>query len=199
MTEILELAAEIRSAAGKSPAKAYRNKGQTPAIVYGHNKEPMLVAVDSKLLNIAYHKVDFKSKVIKLNIGSKSHKVMVREVQVHPVTDLIEHADFAFIEDKQPVKVSVNLKFTNLDKSAGMKKGGKINTILRKVEVECLPKDAPRLIEVDLSQLNIGQKIKEQDLVLPKGIKIYDNKNRIILTMNGKNKDKDAEGEQANK
>lgn len=199
MSNVLELEAEIRTNIGKSAAKIYRNKGQVPGVIYGSDREPMLVAVDSKHLNMAYNKVGFKSKLIQLSIEGQPQQVMVRDVQVHPVTDIIEHADFAFIETNTPVKVLVSLKFINSDKSIGIKRGGKLNVILREIEVECLPEEAPKVIEVDLSQLNLGQKIKESHLNLPKGVTLQNKKDRIILTLQGKNKNAEPEGEAPSK
>jgi len=168
------LNANTRDDLGKGASRRLRrNDNLVPAIVYGGNKEPQSISITARELNKALENEAFYSHVIKLSVDGKKQDVLLKALQRHPAKPLIMHADFLRVVAGQEVTVHVPLHFINEDTCVGVKKsGGVISHTMTDVEVNCLPKDLPEFIEVDMAGVDLGDIVHLSNLKLPKGVSI---------------------------
>ena len=100
MSEALELAAEMRQEFGTGPARELRRSGKVPAIIYGKGKDALAISIEEKEITKHYRKSGFISTVINIKIGTKAHKVLPKAVELHPITDIVRHVDFVYLDNK---------------------------------------------------------------------------------------------------
>ena len=168
------LNAKARNDLGKGASRRLRrNADLVPAIVYGGDKAPQNIALEARELKKALENEAFYSHVIKLSIDGKKEDVLLKALQRHPAKPLIMHADFLRVVAGHEVTVHVPLHFINEDSCVGVKNGGGvISHTMTEVEVNCLPKDLPEFIEVDMAGVDLNQIVHLSDLKLPKGVSI---------------------------
>ena len=168
------LNANARNDLGKGASRRLRrNADLVPAIVYGGDKAPQNIALEARELKKALENEAFYSHVIKLSIDGKKEDVLLKALQRHPAKPVIMHADFLRVVAGHEVTVHVPLHFINEDSCVGVKKsGGVISNTMTEVEVNCLPKDLPEFIEVDMAGVDLNQIVHLSDLKLPKGVSI---------------------------
>lgn len=192
MKAAFEMKAEIRTEAGKGSARAARLAGKVPVIVYGNGKANVSLNVESRALTNEYQRGGFMNKIVALNSAGKDIFVIPRDVQLNPVTDKIEHADFLAVDDKSVVKVWVPIHIVNNDKSIGLKRGGVLNVVARRVELLCPVASIPSAIDLDVATLDIGASVHINDLVLPKGVTPASKRADItIASIAGRQKDEE--------
>ena len=162
--------AEPRDDLGKGASRRLRRTGRVPAILYGAGKEPENISLDHNKISHDLANEAFYSHILTVNLSGKKQKVILRDMQRHPAKPIIMHVDFLRVSDDQEIHMHVPLHFVGEDVCHGVKmEGGQISHQMIEVEVTCLPKDIPEYIEVDLSELKIGESIHLTDLKLPKG------------------------------
>ncbi|HDZ55913.1 MAG TPA: 50S ribosomal protein L25/general stress protein Ctc [Pseudomonas xinjiangensis] len=168
------LNAKERNDLGKGASRRLRRIADlVPAIVYGGDKAPKSVSLETRELNKALENEAFYSHIIKLSIDGKKEDVLLKALQRHPSKPRVMHADFLRVVAGHEVTVLVPLHFLNQETCVGVKQGGGIiSHTMTEVEVTCLPKDLPEFIEVDMAKVNVGDIIHLSDLKLPKGIKL---------------------------
>ena len=168
------LNANARNDLGKGASRRLRrNADLVPAIVYGGDKTPQNIALEARELKKALENEAFYSHVIKLSIDGKKEDVLLKALQRHPAKPVIMHADFLRVVAGHEVTVHVPLHFINEDSCVGVKNGGGvISHTMTEVEVNCLPKDLPEFIEVDMAGVDLNQIVHLSDLKLPKGVSI---------------------------
>ena len=168
------LNANARNDLGKGASRRLRrNADLVPAIVYGGDKAPQNIALEARELKKALENEAFYSHVIKLSIDGKKEDVLLKALQRHPAKPVIMHADFLRVVAGHEVTVHVPLHFINEDSCVGVKKsGGVISHTMTEVEVNCLPKDLPEFIEVDMAGVDLNQIVHLSDLKLPQGVSI---------------------------
>ncbi|MGI9492269.1 MAG: 50S ribosomal protein L25/general stress protein Ctc [Geminicoccaceae bacterium] len=170
MSEMLTFVAEDRSAVGKGAARNLRNAGRVPAVVYGEKKDQLIISVEARALRRELQNPRFYSTLCALEVGGKPVRVLPREIQLHPVSDEPLHADFVFVSKGAAVTVEVQVVFLNEDTCPGLKRGGVLNVVRREVELVC-PADAiPEMIELDLSEADIGDSLHFSHAVVPDGV-----------------------------
>jgi large subunit ribosomal protein L25 len=174
MSEIYELTAENRTEIGKGGSRRLRRlENKVPAVVYGGEKSPEMITIDHNALANALENEGFYSHVLTLTIAGKKEKVVLKDLHRHPSRPKILHADFLRINPKTKLVMQVPLHFKGDDKAPGVKEqGGVVSHLLSEIEIRCLPGDLPEFIEVDLSNLKLGDIVHLSDLKLPKGIEI---------------------------
>ena len=169
----LELNATLRDDMGKGASRRLRHANLLPAIVYGTGKDPVSITLLQKDIQHKLPNEDFYSQVLSLNIEGKAEDVLLRDIQHHPYKQEVMHMDFIRIDAKKVVHVHSQLHFVGEDKSPGVKtEDGVINHVIVEVELECLPKNIPQFIEVDLSEMHVGDIVHLSDLKLPSGVEI---------------------------
>ena len=171
MSKNYALKAETRDGAGKGAARQLRRDGKTPAVIYGDNKEPVKIALNSNDLNTEYNKGHMFTTLCDIDVNGEKHLVLARDVQLHPVTDIAEHADFLRVTAKTKINVSVPVQFLGEEESPGLKERGVLNVVRFEVELVCSATKIPEALEVDISTKEIGDAIKMSDATLPEGTK----------------------------
>lgn len=184
MSKNYALQAETRDGAGKGAARELRRNGKTPAVIYGDNKEPVKIALSSNDLNVEYQKGHMFTTLCDMDVNGEKHLVLARDVQLHPVTDVAEHADFLRVTPKTKIKVFVPVRFLNEDTAPGIKARGILNVVRYDVELVCSATAIPEQIEVDIGTKDIGDAIKISDASLPEGTKpVIDDRDFTIATI----------------
>lgn len=168
----IEINATLRKAQGTGASRRLRNSGRVPGIVYGSG-EAVMIEVDH---NDLYHKLRqeaFHASLLTLNIEGKKDSVLLRDFQMHPYRQQVQHIDFQRVDATHKMHKKVPLHFVNAEVAPGVKLGGgKITHVLNELDVVCLPADLPLSIEVDLSGLELGHSIHVSDVKLPKGVEV---------------------------
>ena len=170
-----ELTAEPRSALGKGASRRLRHAGQLPAILYGGNQQPQPLTLNQLELQNLMHKAGeaFYSHVLTLKIGGAIETAVLRDMHRHPFKPSIMHIDFLRVSADRQLRVHIPLHFTNESISRGVKQqGGVVSRALIDIEIACLPQDLPEFIEVDLTNLGLGEALHLSDLQLPEGVEL---------------------------
>jgi len=165
MITTVSLAAERRDANGKGPARQLRMTGRVPAVIYGRGREPEAISVAGAEVDklLAGHATS--STIIELGVGSSSVKVLIREVQRHPVRRDITHLDFYEIHEGETVTVTLPIQLEG--SPDGVRNGGgTLDQVLREVQIAVLPRHIPERVELDVTDLAIGQSLHVSDLVI---------------------------------
>ena len=157
MNEAIELLAEIRK--DKINTKLLRDNGRVPAIIYGEKKEPLPISIDTKIIKKQIESSGFFSKQFVLNINGEKHKVLPKDLQLHPVKETIVHLDFLRIGENTKVTVSVPVIFINENLCPGLKQGGVINIVRHEVEIRSPVDKIPKNLEINLDGIEIGDSI----------------------------------------
>ncbi len=193
MSEVLTLAAELREDLGTGPARALRRRGMVPATLYGAGKDPLSIAIEEKEITKYYRRPQYMSQLFEFEIGQKKYKVLPKDITLNPITDIVNHADFVFLESKMQ-KMKVPVVYANKENSLGVKRGGYFNTVKRFLNILCPVDNLPRKIEIDTILMPIGTSIKAKEAVLPEGAKLLEDPNFVIASIIGKKgKGEDAE------
>ena len=182
--EKIELQATVRKSVGNGPARVLRRAGQIPAVLYGRKIEPVLLSVNTKDLEQILKKGSFGQFILNLVIqnGKKMTKpAIIKELQTHPVSGNLIHIDFYEVDMKRQIKVMVPVVTTG--KSVGIEEGGLLNIVRRELEVFCLPGDIPEAIEIDISELGIGDSIHLEDLPLGENVEVATDVNYTVVTV----------------
>jgi large subunit ribosomal protein L25 len=165
------LDAEPRSDLGKGASRRLRRTGRVPAILYGAGVDPQNISLDHNKIRQELENEAFYSHILTVNLEGKKQKVILRDLQRHPAKPVILHVDFLRVSDDQEINMHVPLHFIGEDVCHGVKmEGGQISHQITEVEVTCLPKNIPEFIEVDLTELHIGDSIHLTEMKLPEGI-----------------------------
>ena len=159
-----------RDKTGKSNCKQLRNLGKIPAIIYGDKKEPTYIAIDYPKIIKELSKTGFFSTVFSLKLNKKEIKVLPREVQTDPLNDKPIHINFLRINDESKINISVPIIFINEEKSPGLKSGGVLNVVRRKVDLICKIKNIPEKLEANLTDLEISSVIHMSDIKLEEDV-----------------------------
>ena len=154
------LDANIRNTKTKGELNSLRDNGNVPAIIYGGEAQNEKISISKKILKSLIEKENFLSSIITLNVDGKPQKVLPREIKYDIISDEPIHVDFLRIVSGIKVRIEVPVKFLNHEKSPGLKRGGVLNIVRRKVELKCPAENIPDEIIVDLAGTDIGTSIK---------------------------------------
>ena len=154
------LEANIRENSTKGQLNAIRDKGDVPAIIYGGKDQNQKVSISKKLLKVLIEKENFLSNIISLNIDGKPQNVLPREIKYHILSDEPTHVDFLRVIPGVKIKIEVPVTFINHEKSPGLKRGGVLNIVRRKIELKCPSEKIPESIIIDLNEVDIGESFK---------------------------------------
>ena len=154
------LDANIRSNKTKGELNSLRNNGNVPAIIYGGEAQNEKVAISKKLLKSLIEKENFLSNIIALNVDGKTENVLPKEIKYDIITDEPIHVDFLRVIPGAKIKIEVPVKFINHESSPGLKRGGVLNIVRRKVELKCPSEKIPENLVIDLDGVDIGESFK---------------------------------------
>ncbi len=193
--DIPVLKVEQRKTMGKGSASKLRNQGRIPAVCYGHNKQPLPVSLDpDELIEILRGPRGLNS-LIKLE-GAEDRTVFVQDFQKHPVERNLLHVDFIHVDPDKPLTRNVPVFLSG--KPEGVKLGGVLQFSRRSIRIESLPAQIPDKVEIDVSELLVGQSIHAEDIDLPAGVKaIYDRNYSICAIVAPTEEKEEAPAEEA--
>ena len=160
------LEANVRNNSTKGQLNAIRNSGNVPAIIYGGKDQNQKISISKKMLKNLIDKENFLSNIITLNVDGKSQNVLPREVIYHILSDEPIHVDFLRILPGVKIKIEVPVNFINHEKSPGLKRGGVLNIVRRKVELNCPSEKIPKNLTIDLEGVDIGESFKISSIKL---------------------------------
>ena len=160
------LDASIRDNKTKGQLNSIRNSGDVPAIIYGGKEENQKISVSKKILKSLIEKENFLSNILTLNLNGKTQNVLPREVKYHIISDEPTHVDFLRVLPGVRIKIEVPVNFINHDKSPGLKRGGVLNIVRRKVELKCPSEKIPENLTIDLEGVDIGESFKISSIKL---------------------------------
>ncbi len=176
------LSATLRSESGKGAARALRRAGSVPAVIYGHKREPMSLAVPTRELERLLERVAAGSTVVELSIDGKVSRTLIREIQKHPFKKQLVHIDFQELVAGEKITVSVPLVIVGI--SVGVRSfAGILDQTMRELEVSVDPSAMPNHIDIDVSALNIGDSIHVRDIVLPAGITVLSDPDASVVVV----------------
>ena len=175
MADKIDLVAELREDQGKGASRRLRREGKVPAILYGAGRPPRAISLQHNKLIRALEDESFYSSVLNIKVGDKNQETILKDVQRHPAKPQILHIDLQRIVAGEAIRMSVPVHFLNEETAVGVKtQGGIMNKMLNEVDVQCLPKDLPEYLEIDVAELEIGGLLNLSDLKLPKGVELID-------------------------
>lgn len=167
----IEINAVKRDAKGTGASRRLRRAGSVPGVVYGGGKEAVTLEFNAKDLFLQFRHEAFHASVLNLNVDGKKESVLLRDYQMHPVRNTIQHIDFQRVSATEKIHVKVPFHFINADVAPGVKIGGGIVAhVQTEADVSCLAKDLPEFIEVDVAKLEMGHSIHLSQIKLPKGV-----------------------------
>jgi large subunit ribosomal protein L25 len=182
--ETIELQVELRQGNGKGAARKVRRQGKLPAVLYGPKRQCTLIQLEAKQFRSKVAAVE-GSRLLRLQCPHPDidgRVALVKEIQRHPLSDDLLHADLYEVDLQKKLTVSVPLHFVG--KAAGVELGGILQPILREIEVSCLPTDIPEFFEVDVSQLGIHDAIHAGQIKLPPGVELeYDTDFTLVTVL----------------
>jgi large subunit ribosomal protein L25 len=173
---VVELEAWPREERGSRPSRRLRRKGLVPAVLYGRDEPNVLLKLREQDL---FDLLTAHTSVVELQWDSTSQPAQVKELQVDRLEDRVLHADFVRISLSEKIEVSVPLEVVG--EAPGVEEGGVLEMQTREVEVECLPQAVPESIEIDVSELEMGDAIHVRDLDTPEGISILEDPGRVTV------------------
>lgn len=167
----ITIKATQRDVKGTGASRRLRRAGNVPGVVYGGGQEAISLDLNHKELFLEFRHEAFHSSVLSLVVDGKKESVLLRDYQMHPVRNTIQHVDFQRVSATEKIHVKVPFHFINADTAPGVKTGGGIVAhILTEADVSCLAKDLPEFIEVDLANLEMGQSVHLSEIKLAKGV-----------------------------
>ena len=182
-----ELAAVRREEKGKQAAKRLRRRGMIPAVLYGHGFEALPLAIEKKSFHALLRRERGLHGLLSLKVEGDEdgkHTVLVKELQRHPLRDEILHVDFQRVRGDEELSAEVSLNF--LGEPKGVKAGGILQHYLYEVTVQCLPKDLPEVIDVDISHLQLKENLRICDLPAIEGVRYLNNPEEIVVAITPK-------------
>jgi large subunit ribosomal protein L25 len=180
MADII-LNVQVRDRVGTGAARAARNAGLVPGVLYGADKAPVPIAVKAGEFRKALHTGKLLGHLVTLQYGEELQTVIAKDVQFDPVRDEPVHFDLFRVDAHASVRIAVPVHFQNQDASPGLKRGGALNVDLHEIEVMA-PADAiPEEILVDLTGLDIGATVRAADLLLPDGVQVHSHHRDAIV------------------
>ncbi len=184
MAKQVKLNAKLRTEAGKDKVKQLRNKGVTPGVVYGAHTKPFSITVNARELGEVLHHATGENVLVDLTVeenGKATNRLaLIQDVQHHPFNDVILHVDLHEVLATEKLRTKVPVR--PVGEPAGVKTGGGVlEYILRELHVECLPKDLPDVVEVNVEKLEIGQGIHVGEITPPAGVAFLDDKGQPVF------------------
>jgi len=179
-----ELSATIRKTTGNGPARSLRREGMFPAVLYGPSTQPIMLAVNVREFERAVQKGNIRRTIFALSIQScaaLTKPAVIKELQTHPVSGQFLHVDFYEIDMNRKLRVMVPI--VPKGKAKGEEFGGMMQIIEREIEVFCLPQEIPDALELDVTELGIGDTLHVNDIALPAGVELPPGVNYTVVTV----------------
>jgi large subunit ribosomal protein L25 len=182
MSETMTIEVNPREETGKNANRRARAAGKIPAVVYGGGKESVAIQIDRKTLLDTMKGHSGENPIFLLKLGDKERHAMIRNMEVDPVSRQVLHIDFQRVIMDQKIRVTVPVEIVGT--AFGVKtEGGMLDFVTREVHVECLPGQIPKHLEVDVTDVHVGQHVEAKDLKLPEGVILLDDPDKVIISL----------------
>ena len=173
MSDQVNLTAEERTTMGKSFNRNLRRSGSIPGVVYGGKDLPKKISILEKEIVKAVQIPGFATQVLKISLSGKNVDVVVKEIQRHPITSRVMHADFMRVDPDSKITLIVPIRTINDDTCVGVKvNGGQVNHLINDIEIICLASNLPEYLEIDVQEMDIGDSVSLSEINLPDGVEI---------------------------
>jgi len=173
MSEQVNLNATGRETDGKSSSRRLRRAGSVPAVIYGGDKDPIRISILEKDIAKASEVPGFATQILSVNLSGEEQNVIVKEIQRHPATQRVLHADLLRVNPDTKISLSVPVRFINEEICVGVKMhGGAISRLINNIDINCLASNLPEYLEVDVAELDVGDSVFLSSLDLPEGVEI---------------------------
>lgn len=191
----VQLSGSPRASVGKKDAKAVRNAGRVPCVLYGTGEQIYFSVRDVDMEKIVFSPDVYQ---IEIDVEGTKKKAIIQELQMHPVKDTVQHVDFLELVEDKPVKVAIPVTLSG--RSKGVLNGGRLQQVFRRLTVQGLPKDIPAAIDLDITPLRIGQAKRVRDIQIP-GVEVLNAPSAVVVSVKmargavNTNDDEDEENE----
>ena len=173
MSEQVSLAASERQSEGKSANRNLRRSGYIPGVLYGGKDEPKKISIMEKDIVKATEIVGFTTQILQISMDGKDVDVVVKEIQRHPATSRVLHADFMRVDPDSKITLVVPIRTLNDESCIGVKvSGGQVNHLINDIEISCLASNLPEQLEIDVQEMDIGDTVSLSEIKLPEGVEI---------------------------
>ena len=179
---IVSFNATPRDGVGKGAARTLRSKGEIPAVIYGHGREPQALSLNARDLDKMLGHIQAESTVIEVTVGGATSKTLIREIQRHPIRRQILHVDFQALVAGEKVTVSIPIMLQGIPEGVRLG-GGVLDQTLREIEIKVDPSSIPDHIEFDVTNLVIGDSVHISDLKVPEGVEILDDPETSVVVV----------------
>ena len=187
MKTSFELVAEFRDAEGKGASRRLRRANKVPAILYGGHREPRALALDHTRLMLMLENERFYSTIINLRVGDVSQAAVLKDVQRHPAKNVVLHVDLQRVLENEKIRLHLPIHLKGAAGSPGVKtQGGQVSHRIADTEVQCLPKDLPEYLEIDMSNMSINETKYLSDIPLPPGVALtalVQGKDQVVVSI----------------
>jgi large subunit ribosomal protein L25 len=177
--EAKKLNVQMRKGGGKNVAGRLRTTGKIPAVIYGHTT-PTSITVDEREFRTAFKRIT-ENTIVQLHLDSAVHEVLVKDYQKDNLTGQILHVDFYEFEKGKALRTRVPVRLEG--NPVGVKEGGILESLLHRIEVECLPKDLPEELVLDINELGLDKSMHIRDLALPEGVRALQPADQVICVV----------------
>lgn len=164
----VKIKAEKRELGKKSDLKNLRKNGFVPAVIYGQGQEGINILLEAKSFQKVYRKTIGEVAIFDIDLDGEKHSTFIKDKQIHPVSREFVHIDFVELHKGKPITMEIPLNFVGVAK--GAKEGGVVEFLQRSIEISCLPKDLPSEIEVDISNIGVGEALHFAEISLPENV-----------------------------
>jgi large subunit ribosomal protein L25 len=178
----VSLSANSRADTGKGAARTLRSQGQVPAVIYGHGRDPQALALNARDLDKMLSHIQAESTVIEVTVGGATAKTLIREIQRHPIKRQILHVDFQALVAGEKVTVSIPIVLIGVPEGVRLG-GGVMDQTLRELEIEVDPSNIPDHVELDVTNMVIGDSKHVSDLSLPAGVEVLDDQETSVAVV----------------
>jgi len=183
----IELAAELRNDEGKGASRRLRHAGRVPAILYGGSRDPRSLSLNHEKLITLIEDEKFYSTIIGLKVGDEVQVAIVKDLQMHPARNQVLHLDLQRVIETEKIRIRLPIHFKGEAASPGVKtQGGIVSHRIADIEVQCLPKDLPEEISLDLSQMKLNETKYVSDIPLPAGVvatAVVQGKDQVVVSI----------------
>jgi large subunit ribosomal protein L25 len=174
--------ATARDTTGKGAARTLRSRGQVPAVIYGHGREPLSLSLNARDLDKMLGHIQAESTVIEVTVDGQTAKTLIREIQRHPIKRQILHVDFQALVAGEKVTVSIPIVLNGVAEGVRLE-GGVLDQTLRELEIEVDPSNIPDHAELDVTNMMIGDSLHVSDIKLPEGVEILDDPETSVAVL----------------
>ena len=179
---VVSFNATARDISGKGAARSLRRQGQVPAVIYGHGRAPQPLSLNARDLDKLLGHIQAESTVIEVTVGGHTAKTLIREIQRHPIKRQILHVDFQALVAGEMVTVNIPIVLNGIPEGVRLE-GGVLDQTLREIEIEVDPSDIPDHVELDVTNMVIGDSLHVSDIVVPAGVKVLDDPETSVAVL----------------